>query len=78
MVDVENRESVATSEVQPAPSSNLMALRVSGLKPENSSSVSNPNERIRASNVSAFERFVSLKMLAISRSRCSTILKISR
>jgi len=56
MVDVENRVGVATSEVHPAPSSNSVALRVSGLKLENSSSVSNPTERIRASNVSAFER----------------------
>jgi len=33
-----------------------MALRVPGLKLENSSSVSNPTERIRASIVSAFGR----------------------
>jgi hypothetical protein len=63
MVEVENREIVATSEVHSAPSSDLMALRVSGLKLENSSSVSNPTERIRASIVSALERFGSLKML---------------
>jgi transposase-like protein len=68
----------ALGKCHPPPSSNSMALRVSGLKPENSSWVSNPSERIRASIVSAFERFGSLKMLAISRSRSSMILKISR
>jgi hypothetical protein len=45
---------------------------------ENSFSVSNPSERIRASIVSAFERLGSLKIFAISRSRCSMILKTSR
>ena len=57
---------------------NPMVLRVSGLKLENSCSVSNPSERIRASIVSARERFGSLKILAIFRSRRSMILKISR
>ena len=53
-------------------------LRVSELERENSSSVSIPAARMRANIVRAFERFGSLNILAISRSRCSMILKISR
>ena len=78
MVDVENRGIVAMSEVHPAPSSNWIAPRVSGLNPENSSSVNNPAKRTLASIASAFERFGSSKMPAISRSRCSMTLKTSR
>ena len=60
------------------PSRISMALRVSGLKAESSSSVSNPSERIPVSIVSACERLGSLKRRARLRSRCSTILKMSR
>jgi len=61
-----------------APSSRPIALRVSELKLENSSSTSNPASRICASMVRALERFGSLNILAISRFRCSMILKTSR
>ena len=66
------------TEDSPTPSSNSTALRVSGLNLENSSSVSIPAARNRASIVRALERFGSLNILDISRSRCSMILKISR
>jgi hypothetical protein len=54
----------ASRRLYALPGSNSMALRVSGLKPEYSSAISNPWERICANIVSAFERFRSSKMRA--------------
>ena len=65
-------------QVQSRSSNIWMTPRVSELRLENSSSVSNPTERIRASIISPCDRFRPLKSRAISRSRRSMILKMSR